>query len=439
MPSQPTNFCSRWGWHLPSITLSSGVQCAALLLMAIYIWFLPVGHTIAIRHLAFFSLILLTVWSAWRYKLQLQFPLRTAWLAYAAIALLSLAYAIDPAYSRVEIQQEIGYGVLALLIGASWITNSHAFSNLIRIIMLGMLLMVGYALYNGVVITPFWHERLPQIRSLNNGVGTFSTYLITTIPFLIVFTWLTPAHKRTLRIALVLLLTGSIGALFLTGNRMGFLALGIETLIGGALLFTFRGSIGYKPVMTAIVLVCIAAGSFIAVVKIRTASQNVQVPVTAPSSPVPVVEDERIQIWRVVAANIKAQPWTGGGFGIEAFKMRNPEFVRLKSLNWHAHNMLLNKGVQMGIPGMLLFLALFGAALHAVWPTQKLLSRSKPMWAYAVAGSAMIVGMFVKNMTDDFFTNDPALLFWLIIGALITAIHHERQNTSPIATPDYQK
>ena len=51
----------------------------------------------------------------------------------------------------------------------------------------------------------------------------------------------------------------------------------------------------------------------------------------------------------------------------------------------------------------------------------------------------MIIGMFVKNMTDDFFTNDPALLFWLLIGALIGAIRHENQHTTLNMPPDLQK
>ena len=423
-PSEPTNFCSRWGWHLPEASIGNGVKCAALLLMAIYIWFLPIGNTIAVRHLAFFSLILLTFWSAWQHKLKLQFPLAKAWFAYTALSLLSLTYAINPHYSLGEMQQEIGYSILAMLIGVTWVAGNHAFNNIIRLLILGMTLMVGYALYNGLVVTPFWLlTQLPQIRSLNNGVGTFSTYLVTTIPFLTAFLWLTPAHKRSLRIALVFLLVCSLAALYLTGNRMGFLALGIEILVaGGIIFFSSRAKIGGKPLIAALLLACIVAGSFVTLVRNR-----------------PATEDERIQIWHVVADNIKEQPWTGGGFGIEAFKMRNPEFYRLKSLNWHAHNMVLNKGVQMGIPGMLVFLALFGAALRAVWPARDMLTRSKSMWVYSVAGTAMVAGMFVKNMTDDFFTNDPALLFWLLIGALIGAIRHESQHATLTMTPDLQK
>jgi hypothetical protein len=41
----------------------------------------------------------------------------------------------------------------------------------------------------------------------------------------------------------------------------------------------------------------------------------------------------------------------------------------------------------------------------------------------AVAVIALTVGMFVKNMTDDFFYRDGSLLFWLLTGACIGYAH----------------
>jgi hypothetical protein len=37
----------------------------------------------------------------------------------------------------------------------------------------------------------------------------------------------------------------------------------------------------------------------------------------------------------------------------------------------------------------------------------------------AVAGLSVVVAVFVKNMTDDFFVRDTALMFWLVMGLLI--------------------
>ena len=37
----------------------------------------------------------------------------------------------------------------------------------------------------------------------------------------------------------------------------------------------------------------------------------------------------------------------------------------------------------------------------------------------AVAGLSIAGAVFVKNMTDDFFVRDTALMFWLVMGLLV--------------------
>ena len=134
----------------------------------------------------------------------------------------------------------------------------------------------------------------------------------------------------------------------------------------------------------------------------------------------PLGTDPRGEIWHIARQDIQAQPLAGGGFGIVAFKLRNPEYVQAHPLHGHAHNMVLNKGVQMGVPGMIAFSALWLALLHRLWPgTQQLARREE--WVYAVAATSMVGGMALKNMSDDFFTNDAALLFWLLCGAVMGA------------------
>ena len=87
--------------------------------------------------------------------------------------------------------------------------------------------------------------------------------------------------------------------------------------------------------------------------------------------------------------------------------------------------MVLNKGVQMGVPGMLAFSALWLALLYRLWPGRRPVGREE--WVYAVAATAMVGGMVLKNMSDDFFTNDTALLFWLLCGAVMGARTERRQ------------
>jgi len=45
----------------------------------------------------------------------------------------------------------------------------------------------------------------------------------------------------------------------------------------------------------------------------------------------------------------------------------------------------------------------------------------------AVAGAAMVVGMIMKNMTDDFFYREAGYIFWLFSGAIVGVVRHSVQ------------
>ncbi|HCA26488.1 MAG TPA: hypothetical protein DEP05_02405, partial [Betaproteobacteria bacterium] len=117
--------------------------------MAVYLWFLPIGHTIAMRNLAFFLLVFLTLWAAWRYPLRLHLPLALPWLLYGAVALFSVTYAIDPLYSLGEVKKEVGYALLGVMLAASWVRNAPSLSRLMEMLIIGDILMVGVSLVKG--------------------------------------------------------------------------------------------------------------------------------------------------------------------------------------------------------------------------------------------------------------------------------------------------
>lgn len=396
--------CARWGWRLSLPLVSPWQQCVAFILMAVYIWVLPVAHTIAVRHTAFFLLVLLTAWLGWRGALKLRLPLLLPWLIYAGVALWSLTYAIDPGYSQGEIKGEIGYGLLALLLAASWVRDVTALANVARVLIAGAAVIIASALVNGFVLKPFWRQEMLEVASLYSGVGAFSTYLIMVLPFIIAYRLLLPPEAVLRRWLLLALVCGGVLALYLTGNRAGLLALALEGVVAlGFGCFHSGRRVSRKTVVTAVLSTLILAAGIVSLFNLR-----------------PVAADPRGEIWRIALHDIQEQPLGGGGFGSHAFKLRNPEYVLEHPLHGHAHNMVLNKGVQMGVPGMLAFSALWLALLCRLWPRRQTAARREE-WVYAVAATAMAVGMVLKNMSDDFFTNDTALLFWLLCGAVLGA------------------
>jgi hypothetical protein len=61
-------------------------------------------------------------------------------------------------------------------------------------------------------------------------------------------------------------------------------------------------------------------------------------------------------------------------------------------------------------------LALFGSLAWRFW---RLARRGEPLARLAgLAGTGMVAGVLARNMANDFFVRDEALLFWALAGML---------------------
>jgi O-antigen ligase len=99
------------------------------------------------------------------------------------------------------------------------------------------------------------------------------------------------------------------------------------------------------------------------------------------------------------------------------------------SLIWHAHNTFLNLALQTGIQGLVLFcLLLYGlikffyVAVKQEEPVQLLFFTQATLW--------MIIVFFVRNLSDDFFVDDSALLFWFLVGAGVAIGRRSKVNVA---------
>lgn len=411
--------CAALRWDLAGTKLGPGVACTAFALTAIYVWVLPIGHTTALRSLAFFSLAILTAWAVWKQGLRLRFPIAWAWGIYAAVALVSVLYALDPLYSLSEIKAEIGYGMLACVLGATWVRNEISLSRLVTVLLTGNAFLTTYAVFQATVLL---RDTPPQtLGSLNSGFGTFSTYLITVFPFLVAY-GIVNARSRPARGVLLALLAANLAALFYTISRAAVLAIIVEILVAGIALATY-----YLPRLSRRQTVAVATLG-LAVLLGLSGLFGIQMAKRMPAyhqrNAADVVEkDPRVTVlWPAAIDNIRATPLSGGGFGRNAYKLRNPDVAKTSPLHWHAHNVFLNKGVQMGLPGILAFVLLLGALAWTIRPTSVLTRERAGTAVYMLAGLAMIAGVITKNLTDDYFVRDNALMFWLLAGALAGAL-----------------
>jgi O-antigen ligase len=272
-----------------------------------------------------------------------------------------------------------------------------------------------------LAIVPWWMSLLPpQMARLYNGPGMYSTYLVTVYPFALI--WLARGHAGRLeRVVNGVVLMAILAASASTINRAVWVALAIETLV---VLTLWRHSRELRQrrrqlILLTAVVTCVFVGSLYAISSKRFA--------ISPTSPEVIgqatAQDARRNVWKHAIETISQQPFSGAGFGRGATRQDFRDKFG-DGLLWHGHNTVLNYGLAMGVWGIALILLLFGIVLHrlrVVW------GREDPVLTpYALGGIAMVVGVFAKNMTDDFFIRQNALLFWAL-AAMILGAHARRQ------------
>lgn len=373
--------------------------------LGVFLFALPFAHTVALRLIALVAATMVVVLDRDYLRILARVPLKVPIALWMAMAIGSLAWAIDPAYSRREILNEIGYPLLAFLVCYAMATDERSWLALVGVLVAGFLAISCVGLY--------WFGRgFDQITDApHGGVGYYSTYLITVLPLMIVVALRAaprgfPANGLVFLIPL-LLLDG-----YGTGNRT-FWPASLLAILTFALLYALQTrstrAKGKVLVLTAAFAVLTAA-AFVATVHQRA------LPPSNESMIELIFDDPRIALWAHVTNMIERLPLTGGGFGRGVYgKELTEQFA--SHVIWHGHNLLLNYALQMGIGGVLVLLVLLFAIGLAFW---RLYRAEDPIACLlGAAGLALISGFLTKNMTDDFFVRQNALLFWSMVGLML--------------------
>jgi O-antigen ligase len=370
-----------------------------LLAPAVFIFILPFTHTVALRLLALFFAFGSALW-LWRRLDAGRPPCLPAWGLWLAAALLSLLTAVDLKYSAGEIKTEIGYGLLAFVSLYVLAQLPGALRKLCIVLAIGFSAMLALALLN-YAVDGYWN---PDGRQ--GGVGTFSTWLITIAPAIAVWLWnVTPGRPR--RRMVMLTLVFGLGAAALSQNRMFWVALGAEAAVFALLLWPRAR---WRGLPAALLALALATGAGLWHAQGGRSAANSGNPAYA------FQNDPRHALWEESLKRIQASPWQGVGFGRASYFKAWPEIqTRLAPIPaWHAHNQWLNALAQMGLPGALALLGLFACLGLAFWRLYRI--PDAQLRCLGAAGLTLLTGVLVKNMTDDFFNRDLALLFWALCG-----------------------
>jgi O-antigen ligase len=123
----------------------------------------------------------------------------------------------------------------------------------------------------------------------------------------------------------------------------------------------------------------------------------------------------RLQIWKESINIIKDFFITGVGLGFESFRTISNLYIKDFS-PFHAHNTYLELTIEIGIVGLIIFLALLVLSFFDV--KNQCNNKNK---IYTVALMSGIIGIFVHGVAEHVLYNPKIIFeFWLVLGLLIT-------------------
>jgi O-antigen ligase len=363
---------------------------------------LPFPGTVTLR-LIFLSVAFLTAIVLWRRLAPPPVPCRLPLAFWVSIALLSLVGAADLEYSLGEIKNEVVYTLAAFVAFFAVTREEGDLKRLLGSLFAGALVICVWALEDRLRLGA-WPER----GGGYGGSGAFPGYAAVVVPMVLLVGAYTSGKWRRPAAAALLLIVCVIGILSLQRILVWILA-GQAAV---ALILLRRASlIRLSRASLAASLTCIAVAGAAATAVL----QQERVKLGNASA---VSMDARIVEWPAILKRIGDNPLVGDGFGREIMKKSRHDLLPEGNERlWHAHNVFLDYGLGMGLPGMAALAWVFLGLLRLYWrscdsPDDKL------RWL-GVAGIMLVTGVVIRNLANDMFARDAAILFWAVNGALL--------------------
>ncbi len=276
--------------------------------------------------------------------------------------------------------------------------------------------------------------RLAILPGTENGfsVNELAGALVWTLPLwinLAVWAWLKRMRWQS---GLLLIGAGLVGAtLVLTQSRGGYLGFGFGELVVLLIALPRRA----RRVLIGALAVLLVVGAGIAVTQPDwLASIVLGGNGAAATDAVAVIESAngRIEVWSRAIYGIQDFPFTG--MGLNTFRrvvtVLYPFFLIAPDVDIaHAHNEFLQAALDLGIPGLIAFLALYVAAFAMLMRIGRNAAQTQDgLWQRAVA-LGLAGGLLAHigyGMTDAVTLGaKPGLIFWLMLG-LIAALYAQQ-------------
>lgn len=378
--------------------------------LCVLVIFLPIAHTETVR--AFALGIPGGLWAIKailsRRLLFFRTPMDLPILLFTILAGLSVVTAVDPKYSWEEFAGEWMMGIFLFYLVVNNF-HAHDMKYLLGALLLGNLLMVTYGIFDFFRDGGQLLDYKVRAGSLHSGFGTFGTYLVTLLPYILIATFL--VRQTSHRLFFTILLSLNFFCLYITYSRGSWMAAAI-------LLFM----VGWKSLPRRVVLIAAGLGGLGFLLFAPSEILWHKTPVSGPGAPGGVIEtgEARWRLTQFSLEEIKENPFRMLGFGQRSFVKKYRDFhLKYKgALLWHAHNTFLNLTFETGIQGLVIFCFFLYKILRYCYDKARL-EESPVTKFYFWATFFMIIAFFARNLSDDFFIDDSALLFWFLSGAVL--------------------
>jgi O-antigen ligase len=368
----------------------------------VFLFVLPYPGTVALRLVCLAAIFVIAV-VGWRRIAPPSLPMKSILVLWAMLASASLAYSVDLTYSIGEIKNELGYAMMTFVAFFVFCDDERKLKWLLFALAGGALILSSGALVTRILIGAWDDARW------FGGVAAYASYLATVVPALVLLGYVCRNIRMRYAVGVLIAVMAVTG--FLCTQRIVWPVLFLQMFV--AILFC-RSALKLSParLISIIAVVTVALVAALMVVQGNRFKENV--PSTQMSN------DDRMMVWPKIAMRILEHPLTGAGFGRGVMKKAYVDLIPESNRElWHAHNVVLNYGLSMGIPGVLVVLLIFGALIRQYlrfWKT----SDPRLKWIGA-CGVALVAGVFARNMVNDFFLRDGALLFWALNGSFLGA------------------
>ena len=371
-----------------------------LLPFMVLLFILPFPGTVALRLVCLAAAFLVAI-LLWRRFAPPPIPCKPALAAWVAVALLSLPGAVDPAYSTGEIKNEILYTMMAFIAFFAVTRREEDLRKLLITLFAGAFTICVLALESRARLGA-WMD-----ASTYGGRASFVGYAVVLAPMLLLFGVLAGGRRLAAVAALFLMV---LVTAFFTQERIVWVTLFVQ----GALALLLLRAYGLSRLSPARLLTAVALGAVL-VGAVFYSVQDWRFKDNAAGS---LSGDSRLGLWPGVARQIADHPLAGAGFGRGVLAKVRPDLIpKENTLLSHAHNVFLNYGLGMGLPGMLALAWVFLGLLREYWrfcsaPDEKLK-------LVGIAGIVLVVGVVLRNQVNDMFIRDQSMLFWALSGMLL--------------------